>query len=65
MIDSDLLYSDDAGYDDWKRIVSKSKIRDGFWRKYARRKMRRVAKQLLDGIRPNIYLGATHGVYLI
>lgn len=57
MIDHCLLYDDMAGFEDWKALVSKSNGRSGFWRRYARRKMRRVAKQLLNGIRPNVHLG--------
>ena len=59
MIDHELLYSDKAGYEDWKQIVDMANEgEESFWRKYARRKMRRVAKQLLAGVRPNIYLGS-------
>jgi hypothetical protein len=58
MIDHPLLYSDEAGFEDWKRLVEEANDpTDSFWRKYARRKMRRVEKQLLRGIRPNINLG--------
>lgn len=57
MIDHCLLYTDKAGFADWQNIVKKSNGRNGFWRKYARKKMRRVANQLLNGIRPNLKLG--------
>lgn len=57
MIDHPILYSDNIGSAEWNRLVTKANGRDGFWRRYARRKMRRVVKQLLEDIKPNIYLG--------
>ncbi len=58
MIDHELLYSDKAGYKDWKRIMDAAKEDEhSYWRTYARKKLRRIAKQLLAGVRPNVYLG--------
>jgi len=58
-IDHPVLYSDDFINDEWKELIEKSNGHDGFWRKYARRKMRRVVKELLNDIRPRIIMGWT------
>lgn len=57
-IDHPILYSDDIFSEEWKDLVEQSNCKDGFWRKYARRKMRRVVKELLRGVRPRIQLSA-------
>lgn len=56
-IDHPVLYSDDFINDEWKGLIDKSDGRSGFWRKYARRKMRRVVRELLSDVRPRITLG--------
>lgn len=53
-IDHPILYSDDYATEEWQEILEQSKGKQGFWRRYARRKMRRVARELLKGIRPRI-----------
>jgi hypothetical protein len=55
-IDHPILYSDDVYEEEWKELVEQSSCRSGFWRRYARRKMRRVVKELLKGVRPRIEL---------
>ena len=56
-IDHPVLYSDDFANDEWEELVGRSNSRDGFWRRYARRKMRRISKELLAGVRPRIIMG--------
>lgn len=53
-IDHPLLYSDEPFSTEWEELVKQSNSKRPFWRRYARRKMRRVAKELLRGIRPRI-----------
>ena len=53
-IDHPILYSDEVYNQQWMELVRLSNGRDGFWRKYGRRKMRRVVKELLRGVRPRI-----------
>ena len=55
-IDHPILYSDDVFNLEWKELIEQSSCQSSFWRKYARRKMRRVAKELLRGVRPRIEL---------
>jgi len=57
-IDDPILYSDDSNQDDWQELLAQSNSRSHFWRRYARRKMRRVTKELLRGIRPRIKMDA-------
>ena len=57
-IDDQILYSDDSNQDDWRDLVEQSQCRSPFWRRYAKRKMRRVVKELLKGVRPRIQLVA-------
>ena len=56
-IDHPVLYSDDFANDEWEQIIERSNSHDGFWRRYARRKMRRITKELLRGVRPRITMG--------
>ena len=54
-LDHDILYSDEGGSEEWRRLVDRAtNDTSSFWRKYARRKMRRSVKQLLAGVRPRI-----------
>jgi len=57
-IDHPILYSDAVFEKEWEELIEQSNSRDGFWRKYARRKMRRVVKELLRGVKPRIHLSA-------
>ena len=56
-IDHPLLYSDDFINHKWDKISKMSNSHDVYWRKYARRKMRRITKELLVGVRPRISMG--------
>lgn len=56
-IDHPVLYSDDFSNNEWEELIKKSDGNSGFWRRYARRKMRRIAKELLSGVRPRIAMG--------
>ena len=52
-IDHAILYSDDGFNAEWRRLVGRANAEhDSFWRRYARRKMRRTVKELLRGVRP-------------
>lgn len=54
-IDHHVLYSDYGFSAEWERLVERAASpNNGFWRRYARRKMRRTVKELLKGIRPRI-----------
>lgn len=54
-IDHGILYSDSGFGAEWDRLVERANhSKDGFWRRYARRKMRRTVKELLRGVRPRI-----------
>jgi len=54
-IDHDILYTDKGFSMEWRRLVEQADYcQDGFWRRFARRKMRRTVKELLRGIRPRI-----------
>jgi len=55
-IDHDVLYSDDTGSKDWRRLNELANCPSTYWRKYARRKMRRIVRELLRGVRPRIQL---------
>jgi len=55
-IDHPILYSDDVANEEWRRLVNQSNGPSCFRRKTARRKMRRVIRELLKGVRPRIYL---------
>jgi hypothetical protein len=57
-IDDPILYSDDSNQDDWQDLIVQLDSRSQFWRRYAKRKMRRIAKELLRGIRPRIKMDA-------
>ena len=57
-IDNPILFSDDNNQDDWQELIEQSQCRSAYWRKYAKRKMRRVVKELLKGVRPRLYLAA-------
>ena len=57
-IDHPVLYSYNGCDEDWRRLVIDSELsNNSFWRRYARRKMRRSVKQLLVGTRPRISMG--------
>jgi len=56
-IDHPILYSDNFSNPEWELLVEQSNSNDGFWRRYARRKMRRVVKELLKGTKPRIAMG--------
>lgn len=51
-IDSPLLY----GYEtpEWRALCKQADSGSGFWAAYAKRKIRRTIKQLLNGIRPRV-----------
>jgi len=53
-IDDSILYTDNSNQDDWQDLVGQSQCKSAYWRRYARKKMRRVAKELLRGIKPRI-----------
>jgi len=53
-IDHPVLYTDDFTDNKWLMLVERANGQGGFWRKYARRKMRRVVKELLNNVRPRI-----------
>lgn len=53
-IDHPILYSDNVFSSEWEELIKQSNSKKTFWRRYARRKMRRVAKELLKGVRPRI-----------
>jgi len=53
-IDHPVLYSDTVYSPDWERLQEQATCRSKFWRKYAKRKMRRVVKELLRGVNPRI-----------
>jgi hypothetical protein len=54
-IEHDVLYSDFGFSTEWSRLVEQANSsKNGFWRTYARRKMRRTIKELLRGIRPRV-----------
>jgi hypothetical protein len=53
-IDDSILYTDDSNQDDWQELLSQSRCKSRYWRRYAKKKMRRVAKELLRGIKPRI-----------
>lgn len=56
-IDHDVLYSDDGFSVEWRRLVERANVsHDSFWRRYARRKMRRTVKELLRGVRPRVIM---------
>lgn len=55
-IDQDVLYSDNCGSKEWRELNELANCPSAFWRKYAKRKMRRVIKELLRGVRPRIQL---------
>jgi len=56
-IDHTVLYSDDGFSAEWRILVERANVsHNSFWRRYARRKMRRVAKELLRGVRPRIIM---------
>lgn len=55
-IDHPVLYSDDFANDEWEKLIERSSG-NGFWRRYARRKMRRVIKELLRDVNPRIAMG--------
>lgn len=56
-IDHPVLYSDDFANEEWRELVERADGNNGFWRRYARRKMRRIVKELLNGVRPRITMG--------
>jgi len=57
-IDHTVLYSDKGFSAEWRRLVECANSSDNsFWRRYARRKMRRTVKELLRGVRPRIMYG--------
>ena len=56
-IDHPVLYSDDFIDNKWERAVEYATSHDVYWRKYAKKKMRRIIKELLNGIRPRIASG--------
>lgn len=56
IIDHDILYSDDVGIPTWQRLVKQSNSREHSKRRYARKKMRKVVKDLLHGVRPRFRL---------
>jgi len=53
-IDHPILYSDNYYSQEWEELVNQADGDSSFWRRYARRKMRRISKELLKGIRPRI-----------
>lgn len=53
-IDHPILYSDNCYSEEWQDLISQSECNSSFWRRYARRKMRRISKELLKGVRPRI-----------
>ncbi len=57
-IDDPILYDDDSNQDDWQELLSQSRCNSRFWRRYAKRKMRRVVRELLRGVKPRIQLAA-------
>ena len=57
-IDNQVLYSDNSNDDEWQELIRQSRSKSSYWRRYARRKMRRVEKELLRGIRPRLKLSS-------
>lgn len=53
-IDHPILYNDNTNNGDWQDLKEQSRCRSKFWRKHAKRKMRRVVKELLRGVKPRI-----------
>lgn len=57
-IDHPVLYSDYGFSAEWRALVERAEAsKNSFWRRYARRKMRRTVRELLRGIRPRVLLG--------
>lgn len=52
-----VLYSDNFIDNEWSLLLEKMESRSKFWRKYAKRKMRRIVRELLNGTRPRISMG--------
>ena len=54
-IDHDVLYSDFGFSAEWSILVERANANhNGFWRTYARRKLRRTVRELLKGVRPRV-----------
>jgi hypothetical protein len=53
-IDHPILYSDDFYSQEWQELVDQSQCNSSYWRRYARRKMRRISKELMKGVRPRM-----------